>query len=97
MPCYSIRKGGKHVGFICGQLGPHCADCGSVGDSLCDYPVGHGKTCDRPMCGDHAAAIGPDIHYCASHLEQWKRWRAGGGEAKELSNVCHFPEKRGED
>lgn len=56
MPCYSgFAKSGDQF-FLCGKLGPHCADarCMDVGTNLCDYPVGAGKTCDMPICDSHA-------------------------------------------
>jgi hypothetical protein len=59
--------------FLCGDLGPHCADpgCGGVGDSLCDWPIGDGKTCDLPLCDDHARAVGMDRHMCPVHYPIW--------------------------
>jgi len=45
--------------FMCGDLGDNCAECGWVGDYLCDFPVGEGKTCDRPLCETHANEIAP--------------------------------------
>jgi hypothetical protein len=34
---------------------------------LCDYPVGNGKTCDKPMCAKHSTSGGKDIDYCPDH------------------------------
>lgn len=90
MPCYSLRMDGKHVGFMCGDLGPHCRECAAPADNLCDYPVGEGKTCDRSICDEHSHEVGPDLHYCAAHYQSWKEWRAAGGESKVLSNVERF-------
>lgn len=93
MPCYiqRTRDGGKL--FVCGDLGPHCADCAAVGDLLCDFPVGEGKTCDRPMCATHASEIGPELHYCRTHVAMWEAYRDGGGVGRELANVVAFPRK----
>lgn len=44
--------------FLCGEFGPHCGACASVGDFLCDFPVGDGKTCDMPLCESHATEVG---------------------------------------
>lgn len=89
MPCYSLRDGGKHVAFICGDLGEHCRhpECGAVSEFLCDFPVGEGKTCDR---GEHAHEVAPDVHYCAPHYQDWLRFREAGGVARELENVIPF-------
>jgi len=90
MPCYT--KDDPKLGrmFICGKLGPHCADCGWVADYLCDYPVGKGKTCDRDMCESHANEVGPDLHYCKAHLGMWHAYRDSGAEVRELANVLPF-------
>jgi hypothetical protein len=76
--------------FICGDLGAHCADCAGVGDFLCDYPVGDGKTCDRPMCGEHAHEVAPEIHYCDAHYRMWDEFRRKGGVDAALRNVIAF-------
>ena len=87
--CYS-KTGQKF--FLCGELGPHCSDhrCGDVGTLLCDFPVGNGKTCDKPICESHATEIGPDTHYCPAHAQMWLEWKQSGGLNKELENVVSF-------
>jgi hypothetical protein len=87
------RSMAKHAGtrkFMCGDFGPHCADCMDVGDNLCDYPVGNGKTCDRPICETHAHEIAPNLHYCDGHYAAWREFVAGGGVAEELRTVVAF-------
>lgn len=86
MPCYRLKSGG----FICGELGQHCAECGAVSDALCDFPVGDGKTCDRPLCEYCAKQVAPDIHYCAGHHAEWQAFRDSGGVQRELQNVVPF-------
>jgi hypothetical protein len=95
MPSYSIRKDGKQVGFIRGDLGPHCAgphcaDCGAVSDNLCDYPVGDDKTCDRSLCDEHSHQVGIDIHYCDTHKKHWDKFKRVGGVKADLENVVPF-------
>ena len=83
----------KHAGttiHIRGDLGPHCADCADVGDNLCDYPVGNGKTCDRAICDAHAHEVAPNLHYCDAHHSAWREFVEGGGVAEELRNVVAF-------
>lgn len=85
---YSAMCAGRDLKiFICGDLGPHCADCMGFGDFLCDYPVGDGKTCDRPMCSDHSHGVGLDIHYCETHFRMWKEFKESGGVDSALRNV----------
>lgn len=91
MPCYVIYDEHRNpVGHICGDLGPHCADCGDGGDNLCDFPVGEGKTCDRSICEYHSHEIGPNLHYCDHHYSEWRGFRDAGGVAAELRNVLPF-------
>jgi hypothetical protein len=80
--------------FICGDLGPHCADCADVGENLCDYPVGKGKTCDRSICETHSHEIGPNLHYCDTHYKQWLAFRDAGGVRRELENVVPFKQSK---
>ena len=94
MPCYAIHdKAGKQIGHVCGKLGKHCADCAGVSGFLCDFPVGKGKTCDRPMCERHACEIGPDLHYCSTHEIEWLAFRENGGFKEVLSNVVPYARK----
>ena len=63
--------------FMCGgQWGDdekhsrNCSCCMRAADSLCDYPMGEGKTCDAPLCGDHACVQGrrqDRIDFCPAH------------------------------
>ena len=76
--------------FMCGDLGPHCAECADAADHLCDYPVGRKKTCDRNLCEVHANEIAPNLHYCAAHLGMWSAYREGGGVQLELDNVVPY-------
>lgn len=76
--------------FLCGNLGPHCAECADVGENLCDYPVGRKKTCDRPLCDLHATEVAPNLHYCGAHLGMWQAYRDSGGVQLELDNVVPF-------
>lgn len=90
MPYYVKDEGVRGKIWMRGELGAHCADCAWVGDLLCDYPVGEGKTCDRAMCDDHAHEVGADIHYCAAHHAEWCRFRDSGGVSEHLKNVIAF-------
>ena len=51
-----------HVNLGRSTRGPkrHCKFCGDdyYGGKLCDFPVGHGKTCDAQMCDDCARTLG---------------------------------------
>jgi hypothetical protein len=61
-----------------------------VGTQLCDFPVGAGKTCDRPICEYHAAEVAPNVDYCPAHHAEWKAFRDAGGVKRELENVVPF-------
>ena len=42
-------------------------ECGRLRVALCDYPVGGGKTCDRPICEKCRTHVGKDTDYCKTH------------------------------
>lgn len=79
--------------FICGDLGPHCTDCAAPSDVLCDYPVGDGKTCDRPMCSDHAYHVSTDTDYCRDHSIMWQEYLASERGYDVLHDVTPTPVK----
>lgn len=68
MPCEPFLGG-----FVCirgrRRKAPKCwvTHCRSSSTKLCDWPAAGGKTCDRPVCDEHADQVGPDKHYCVAH------------------------------
>lgn len=49
---------------------PVCYVCGFLSEYLCDYPIGKGKTCDAPLCKQHAIEQGSawaDRQFCPVH------------------------------
>ena len=53
MTCVPLMRGGKQVGFICGNLRknpPKCAFCDKPSTKLCDYPLDRNHTCDMCRC-----------------------------------------------
>lgn len=75
---------------MCGDLGDHCHECADVGVFLCDYPVGHGKTCDKELCDQHVKPIAPGIHYCSAHYQEWRAFCDAGGVSNALKNVIAY-------
>jgi hypothetical protein len=58
--------------IVCGpklKPPPKCwvSHCPKPSIAECDWPVADGKTCDRPVCGDHADQFGPNQHWCPAH------------------------------
>lgn len=70
MPRWCERVGD---GFLCGS-GPRpikCRWCSNTHTKLCDYPAGRGKTCNAPLCEDHADHVeGKDLDYCPIHKDK---------------------------
>ncbi len=73
--------------FMKGDLGPHCTECAAPGNNLCDYPVGNDKTCDRPLCDEHARLAASDTHYCRDHWIMWNEYLASERGYDVLANV----------
>lgn len=93
MPCrfYKTKYGMVHMKFGRGAKPPdNCRECSGMAGFLCDFPVGKDKTCDRPLCDEHAHEVAPDTHYCPVHHEEWKEFRASGGEQRDLGNVVPY-------
>lgn len=42
--------------------------CRCISAFLCDWKVSDGRSCDAPLCADHAHQVGPDEHLCPIHL-----------------------------
>ncbi|MCW5657401.1 MAG: hypothetical protein KIT60_06840 [Burkholderiaceae bacterium] len=45
----------------------------------CDWPITGDKTCDAHLCAQHAAEVGPGVHYCQPHLARHRKALAPGG------------------
>lgn len=92
MPCYSWRKryDPSFKGFICGDLGDHCSECGSQANVLCDFPVGKGKTCDKKLCELCSHLVAENTDYCESHARIWREFKESGSLEKELKKVVPF-------
>lgn len=70
MICYVVTMPDGFKGFLCGNLGPACVQCGDVSDVLCDYPIpDENRTCDRTLCRTCAPDVGVNKNYCSEHLE----------------------------
>lgn len=69
MACRPITGEGGVRGYVCGprSRGKRCRWCTREHTLLCDHPLEGGRTCDAPMCRDHAHEVGPDRHLCPDH------------------------------
>lgn len=83
----SVLENGRGAIHIHGDFGPHCTECAAPGENLCDYPVGDCKTCDRPLCDDHAKGVANDTHYCRDHFIMWREYLASERGYEVLNNV----------
>lgn len=73
MPCYHIQLPGGGTALVRMQaprrkLCPFCRKRQAT--QLCDFPVGKGKTCDRPICKECAVVVDPDRDHCPTHKSQ---------------------------
>ena len=76
MPCTTAKTAGGFA-IVCSgrQALPRCT-CGERAPLLCDWKIGEGKTCDRPICTHCTVspALGKDL--CPDHAAAWKAWKA---------------------
>lgn len=76
MPCSHFRVGGQAV-IICGRKRiPACVACGGIADRECDWKLGRGKTCDKPVCSSCAEHPAPEKDLCPAHAQAWRHHRA---------------------
>lgn len=73
-----IPGAGKALVRMSGKRPPACRWCGKRSTKLCDFVVSHPnqvthkRTCDAPMCDDHASHVGPNLDHCPDHAKQEK-------------------------
>lgn len=93
MPCHTIKVDGT-VAIICTSRGrqKRCA-CGRPARYLCDWKLGGGKTCDRPICAVHAEEVAKDKHLCVDHQAAYARWL----DARREKVVALRPESSASD
>lgn len=74
----STLKIGETVAIVCGPRArrKRCA-CGETGRFLCDWKIGKGRTCDKPLCKEHAKQVGEDKHICPKHAADYATWLEG--------------------
>jgi hypothetical protein len=75
MPCTPFRTADGITGIVCTRgrkRAPRCSvpGCNATSGFQCDYRVQGGKTCDRHLCAVHAHQVGPDAHFCPTHLTE---------------------------
>lgn len=73
MACEVVNGGLAFPGgmIVCGRgRRKQCKWCGRRPvTKLCDYPVGHGRTCDAEMCDECATHIAHETDYCPKHRD----------------------------
>lgn len=77
-----IVKVGESVAIVCGPRPRRqkCSSCGAGAGLLCDWKLGGGKTCDKPICRACAMEVEPEKHLCREHQAAYREWssrRAG--------------------
>ncbi len=91
MPCSTIRLDDGTVAHVRYSRAPRrkCKWCSRWSTKLCDAARPHNpaivshqrKTCDAPMCDEHATSIGPDQDLCPDHI------KAAGAPAPVQGNL----------
>ena len=62
-----------------------CAFCGRPATFYCDYSIGNGKTCDKPICRKCRTAIGVELDVCPHHTKETGLF--GDGAAMQFEGV----------
>jgi hypothetical protein len=69
--------------FICGESIEACSICGFLAEHLCDFPMGKGKTCDAPLCREHAIPAGEESARALSLDEVTAQRQPSAAKARE--------------
>lgn len=59
------------AGFVCsrGRRPKTCRWCSRPSTKLCDWKApAAARTCDAPICDDHAKVVGPNRDHCPDHV-----------------------------
>ena len=80
MPWYIVAGNPVHLNLGRRAGPPQCvarverdgkiAKCCGISGFACDWEYDDGRTCDAPMCAEHANEIGRNKHLCDLHLAQ---------------------------
>lgn len=81
MPFYTVNGLRMHIKFggrgkppaPCAArvgMGEQTRQCCDISGFLCDWPTSHGKTCDAPLCINHAREVARNRNYCPAHHHQ---------------------------
>lgn len=80
MPFYRVNglmvhlnmRGKKAPAPCCGRISLAGIDtrCMAISQYLCDAELSDGKTCDAPLCDQHAKQVGKDRHLCPRHAAE---------------------------
>jgi hypothetical protein len=73
MPCTPFRFPDGMRGIVCTgkRRAKRCSveGCNQPSGFQCDFRTTAKKTCDRHLCAVHAHQVGPDQHFCPTHLD----------------------------
>lgn len=74
--CEYLDLGNGNFAIVCGtRKRTKFCKCGRAADLLCDWKMPEGKTCDAPICRQHALEVAPDKHLCVFHQHAFEVWK----------------------
>lgn len=76
MKCSTVKLPNGTVAIVCGKTRVVTCACGRPAPYLCDWKIGTGKTCDKPLCKEHALRVAPDKDLCPDHQRAYAEWKA---------------------
>lgn len=69
-------RGNKRAPLPCMARREDKSTCLVISAYECDWKLGGGKTCDKPICAGHAQQVGPNKHLCPDHQVAYVEWKA---------------------
>jgi hypothetical protein len=80
MPCDHLKAPGGIGAIVCARghapRSKRCCACYLQGTYMCDWKIAPEKTCDKPICPEHAEEVATDKHLCPQHQEAYRQWCA---------------------
>jgi hypothetical protein len=68
VPCKYVKLPDGSFAIVCSRDKRHkCAYCNDDAPLLCDFKVGEGKTCDKPICKVCSVSVAHGIDHCRIH------------------------------
>lgn len=95
MPCTPFKLG-DITGIVCtrGERRKRCCACHLTATLACDWKLGNGGLCNKPICPEHGTEVAKDKHVCPEHREPYEQWKVAILEASRCKGCDRVGNER---